>query len=277
MAQKPNYSPPPGKLAHDSVIASTNSNSARSTAFESFGVRLRVTADTPEVIERIPAMLPPDARPCSPSTVDESFGVLADDGGSYRFERGDSLVSGGLELEVALRLLENQLRTYIGLHAPSRIFVRAGVVASEGRAIVIPGLSMAGKTTLVLELVRGGADYYSDEFAVLDERGLVHPYPTTPSVREPAQPNHVDVQRLNRGQGDGPLTIGAVVLTAYRPARSGGPHGSRRAALRWPWSRTPRRQSAAGRRRCASSRGRSRRQSCWRGNEERRGSSCHSC
>ncbi len=143
--------------------------------------------------------------------------MLADDGGLYRFERGDSLVSSGLELELALMLLENQLRTYVGSHAPSRIFVRAGVVAREGRAIVIPGLSMAGKTTLVLELVRGGADYYSDEFAVLDERGLVHPYPTTPSVREPVEPNHVDIQRLNRGQGDGPLTIGAVVLTAYRP------------------------------------------------------------
>ena len=88
MRQKPNYSPPPGKL-HDSAVASTSPDTTRSTAFESFGVRLRITADTPEVIERIPAILPPAAKQCSPSTAEESFGVLADDGGAYRFERGD--------------------------------------------------------------------------------------------------------------------------------------------------------------------------------------------
>jgi hypothetical protein len=29
----------------------------------------------------------------------------------------------------------------------------------------------------VAELVRAGATYYSDEFAVLDSRGRVHPFP----------------------------------------------------------------------------------------------------
>jgi hypothetical protein len=60
------------------------------------------------------------------------------------------------------------LRIYVGLHAPNQIFIHAGVVAHEGRVIVIPGLCMAGKATLVLALVRAAAVYYSDEFAVLD-------------------------------------------------------------------------------------------------------------
>jgi hypothetical protein len=199
------------------VTASISFNGARSIAFESFGVRVRVDADTPEVIQRIPSVLPPGATPCPAATVEESFGVLADDGRSYRFERSDSPVSDGLGLEFALMLLDNQLRNYVGLHAPKRIFVHAGVVAHEDRAILIPALSLAGKTTLVLELVRAGALYYSDEFAVLDERGLVHPYPATPALREPGRPNDVDVTHFNGGPGEQPLAIGTVVLTTYRP------------------------------------------------------------
>ncbi len=199
------------------VGASISSSGANSIAFESFGVRLRVTADTPEVVERIPAALPPGATPCPAATVEESFGVLADEDRSYRFERSGSPVADRLDLGLALMLLENQLRIYVGSHARNGIFVHAGVVAYEGRAIVIPGLSLAGKTSLVLELVCAGAVYYSDEFAVLDERGLVHPYPTTPARREPGRTNSVDVERLDGGRGKAPLVVGAVVLTTYRP------------------------------------------------------------
>ena len=34
------------------------------------------------------------------------------------------------------------------------------------------------------ELLRAGATYYSDEFAVFDARGRVHPYPKPLSIRE---------------------------------------------------------------------------------------------
>jgi hypothetical protein len=178
---------------------------------------MRVTADTPQVTERIPALLPPGARPCPTSTVQESFGVLADGDGAYRFERRDHPISTGLDLEFALTLLENQLGVCVGFYAPNRIFVHAGVVAHEDRTIVIPSPSLAGKTTLVLELVRAGAVYYSDEFAVLDDRGLVYPYPTTPRLREPGRPEGLDVERLNGGPGGDPLPVGTVALTTYRP------------------------------------------------------------
>ena len=43
------------------------------------------------------------------------------------------------------------------------------VTWGRGRAIVIPGRTFSGKSTLVAELVRAGATYYSDEYAVEDE------------------------------------------------------------------------------------------------------------
>jgi hypothetical protein len=55
--------------------------------------------------------------------------------------------------------------------------IHAGVVEVDGRAILLPGTSGSGKTTLVAALVAHGARYLSDEYALLDDRGWVHPYP----------------------------------------------------------------------------------------------------
>ena len=197
------------------VAVSVSPGAARSIAFEAFGVRVRVTGDTQAVIERVRATLPPGARLCDSSGAEVSFAVLAQDDDTYRVMRGRSAVSSGLELELALKLLETELHMYVGLHAPDSIFVHAGVVAHRGKTIVIPGLSFSGKSTLVSELVRAGAAYYSDEFAVLDQRGLVHPYPTALSLRNGSGPNGADSAPLGRPD-DPPLAIGAVVFTTYR-------------------------------------------------------------
>jgi hypothetical protein len=69
-----------------------------------------------------------------------------------------------------------------------------------------------------LALVRAGALYYSDEFAVLDEKGLVHAYAKPVSVREQdeVQSDH-DIERFGGIAGDEPLEVGAVVFSNYRP------------------------------------------------------------
>jgi hypothetical protein len=199
-------------------------SAAKEIAFESFGARVGVIADTPEVLDRIPALLPPDAQPCSPAAADGWFSVLGKPDGSYDFLIDGSPVTTRIDLGFAMMLLEAQLRIFIGLHAPNRIFIHAGVVAHEGRAIVIPGQSFAGKTTLVLALVRAGALYYSDEFAVLDEEGLVHPYAKPVSVRDEdqVQTDH-DVERYGGIAGEEALPVGTVVVTEYRPGAEWNP------------------------------------------------------
>jgi hypothetical protein len=77
---------------------------------------------------------------------------------------------------------------------------------------------MAGKTTLVAALVRAGAVYYSDEFAVLDERGLVRPYAKPLSVRDgEVTQSDRSVESLGGVIGEEPLRIGAVIFTHYQP------------------------------------------------------------
>src|SRR5262249_57961124 len=91
----------------------------------------------------------------------------------------------------------------------------------RGLAIVVPGRSHTGKSTLVAELVRRGATYWSDEFAVLDDAGRVHPY------RRPLVPRGLTAPppdlRLVRADPPEPLPIGLVVAGPHPP---GGPRGA---------------------------------------------------
>ena len=57
-------------------------------------------------------------------------------------------MSGSSDLEIALEVLDTRLRGCIALHAPAHIFVHAGVVGYDGRAIVIPGVSFSSKAKL---------------------------------------------------------------------------------------------------------------------------------
>jgi hypothetical protein len=122
-----------------------------------------------------------------------------------------------LDPELVLNIFESDVQLYVGILAHRRIFVHAGVVEWQGRAIVIPGRSMSGKSTLTAELVRAGATYYSDEYAVLDERGRVHPYARKLGLRSPgsASQTKVRAEALGGTVGVKPLPVGMIVVSQY--------------------------------------------------------------
>ena len=90
--------------------------------------------------------------------------------------------------------------------------------SSDLQAIIIPGRSFSGKTTLVAELIRAGATYYSDEYAVLDSQGRVHPYLKPLSIRENGTQDQTDysVEELGGKAGKKPLPVGIVVISDYK-------------------------------------------------------------
>jgi len=185
--------------------------------FEAYGVRVRVASDRPEALDRVPALLPPNWRPCSPSALDTTFTIRAVPDDKYELAQDGRVLVDAWQLDVALVVLERELRAFVALEAPEHVFVHAGVVAHGGRAIVIPGETFAGKTTLVAALIRAGAVYYSDEYAVLDESGRVHPYPKPLSLRERFTQSDHHVEALGGVAGHEPVPAGMVLLTTYRP------------------------------------------------------------
>jgi hypothetical protein len=191
-----------------------------SIAFEAYGVRLAMTAPRPGILERMREFLPPGSRACPPEAVERTFGLRFEDNGGFILTRDGQDLSGtnGMDLDLALEMFDTQLRIYLGRTAPDTIFIHAGVVAHGGVAMVIPSSSFAGKTTLVTSLVRLGAVYYSDEFAVINRDGRIEPYAKPLSLRESGgwkQTDHA-VETFGGKAGDEPMPLGMIVITSYR-------------------------------------------------------------
>ena len=92
------------------------------------------------------------------------------------------------------------------------------MVGWRGRALVLPGRSCSGKTTLVAALVRAGATYFSDEYAVLDANGRVHAFPKPLSIRQydGRGMQKCSAQSLGGKTATRSLPVGLVVVTRYR-------------------------------------------------------------
>lgn len=84
---------------------------------------------------------------------------------SYQLYRnGRRLFAGGGRRDL-LERFGSTISLDVAEASPLRTFVHAGIVAWGKAAVLIPGRSFSGKTTLVTELVRAGATYCSDGFS----------------------------------------------------------------------------------------------------------------
>ena len=200
--------------------------------FEAYGLRVGVRTNAPELLNRIAEHLPPGGRACRSTVVDQIFSLWVDprrDGppNPSRVYVGRRRRARTPDLGQAFAVLESEIRQTVATGAARRTFVHAGVVGWNGRAIVLPGRSRSGKTTLVAELVKAGALYLSDEFAVLDGRGRVHPFAKPLSIRGAGGCDvHVQSRRaedLGGACATRPLPVGLVVLAEHRPGAAWRP------------------------------------------------------
>ena len=129
-------------------------------------------------------------------------------------------VTRSADLGYVLEAFERDLTLKIGEKARGWVFLHAGAVAWKGQAIVLPGRSFAGKSTLVEALVHIGADYLSDEFAILDCHGQVYPFARPLQKRRAGdyKGTPVPFDELNCRVAVGPLPVAAVVFSQYQAA-----------------------------------------------------------
>ncbi len=201
-------------------------------AFESYGLKIGVRVNDATVMERVRGCLPPGWKPAASPFVDHLMSLRIGGTAQRSNVRNYSLLYGGLarlartmDVEELFQALENELQLHVAEWAQKRVFVHSGVVGWKGRALLIPGRSMSGKSTLVAELVRAGASYYSDEFAVLDGHGRVHPYPRLLALRQPngERARRVSATELGGSTGTAPLPVGLVAVARYRPGAAWKP------------------------------------------------------
>jgi hypothetical protein len=125
----------------------------------------------------------------------------------------------------AARLARSAMELWAAEHAVGPVIVHAGVVAVKGRALLLPGRSRSGKTSLTAALVRAGAAYYSDEFAVLDQEGRIRPYPRPLAVRQRTASgettHHLEAKDLGAVAASVPAAVGVIVDCVYDPTVEG--------------------------------------------------------
>jgi hypothetical protein len=190
-----------------------------------FGLRVGLRVSDPAVLGRAAEVLPPGWEPAASPFVDYLYSLKvggADPRGKVLtftlLYFGLTRIARTMDLDDALDTLEGHLQMHVAVNAPDRVLIHAGAVGWRGRAILLPGYSRAGKSTLVAELLKRGATYYSDEYAVLDADGLLHPYARRLSLRQEG-----DLPSLRRTAADlgaptgrEPLPVGLVAVAKYR-------------------------------------------------------------
>ncbi len=202
--------------------------------FRSFGVHFGIRSDDPRSLERIEQYLPPGTRAASRGLVERLYSIRLGGGGNDGVARrglrrfnllyaNHVLLARTYDAGELFERFESDLQLAVAEGAQRRVFVHAGVVGWRGRAILIPGRSFTGKTTLTAELVRAGATYYSDEFAVLDAQGRVHPYAKPLSVREGGtqRQRKVSVEEFGGSSATKPLHVGLVVVSEFHEGARG--------------------------------------------------------
>jgi len=196
---------------------------AEGVAFECYGLRLGVRLSKFGLVDRIRKALPYGAEITERCEVDHLFSILVGKKTTneptcvvYSDAAPIARVSG---IDAAIDSLRSALQTLVGEFAKDRIFVHAGVVGWQERAILLPGRSFVGKSRFVASLVKAGAQLYSDEYAVLCADGLVHPFVQPISIRD--EDTHrgrpVRAEELGpAGVGENPIPAGLVLFSQYR-------------------------------------------------------------
>jgi hypothetical protein len=196
-------------------------------SFESYGSRVGIRVNAPESLDLIRKYLPPGWKSCSSVVVDRLYSFLLARGpgrpGLRRFHTayaGMQNLARSQRAEDLFAAFESDLNSYVAQRSPEYCFVHAGVVAWQGSAIVIPGPSYSGKTTLTQEFLRCGATYYSDEFAVFDRSGRVHPFARALGVRDREGRNEGRIvpAAVGASVGNKALQVAMVLVTQFQPS-----------------------------------------------------------
>lgn len=196
-----------------------------------FGIRafdsaIRIECESEELRNTLNRfLLPPLPRCDIPSDEAEiKIQVLSNPDGFDVFVDGGKISSAQTQSDAALATVKalddavvRRLRTVRAVHA--------GAVVLKGRALLIPGSTHAGKSSLVAELLRCGASHLSDEYALVDQIGRVHAYPR-PLLLRNGTPKQTLVlpSDLNSSFTMESVPVGWIVAVDYDPGGSWNIH-----------------------------------------------------
>lgn len=188
-----------------------------------YGVPITLHADA-DLLPHIPSPLIPGARNEVSEIAGSTHFKLYRTNSSCEITRlnvdqnGVTLLSTH-DVKLAAQALESRIHQHVAAATDQVVFIHAGVVCWNHQAILIPGPSHSGKSTLVAALIEAGMAYYSDEYAVIDFEGRVHAFPRKLRLRLDVLVNAVAEPAIDLGlsQGLDPLLVSWVFNVRHIP------------------------------------------------------------
>lgn len=190
---------------------------------ESFGVKIGFKTNSPDALEAVKKAVAKYLPDC--------FTEIERQKVAHRFKfvwnkrERDTLYRNGEKMfsrerrETSVDSTASRIRLTVAEFAPERVFIHAGVVAWKGKGIVLPARSFRGKTSLTLALVKRGAVYYSDEYAIFDRYGFLQPFPKMLSVRgiiDERKQVDLPVEDFGGAAGTEKIRAGMILITEYK-------------------------------------------------------------
>lgn len=187
-----------------------------------WGVAATLAATSEALLARAIDALPKGFRVGRGPADGRAYEIRRRSDGSIEFRRGDLLLFLG-QLGTRLReAIAGEFESLASTDSSEFAFLHAGCVEVDGRAIVMPGRSHAGKSTLVAAFLKRGARYLSDDMAPIDRRLRAHPFPRPLGIRgaNGGSPVRTSLKKLRARPARGPIPIAAVWSGTYSPLAS---------------------------------------------------------
>ncbi len=152
-------------------------------SFRSYGVPFTLCFDDDRLIDAFVDRIPPGSYRVVDIEAPLRYEIRSAEATSLALYLNQLKIACTADVTEMLDQFEGSVQLHVAGFCDHLLFVHAGVVCWRQHAIVIPGRSFSGKTTLVRELVAAGAQYLSDEYACIDSTGVVHAFGRPMSVR----------------------------------------------------------------------------------------------
>lgn len=186
---------------------------------QAFALSIRVECESAEMREMLNRfLLPPMARCEVPADAAQIKIEVLEESGGFAIEINAQKISSATNIPDAALATVKALDDAVVEHLAGLRAVHAGAARLKGRALLIPGSTHAGKSSLVAELLRRGAELFSDEYALVDKDGRVHSYPR-PMLLRNGSPRQTLVlpEDLNASFAEQPAIVGWILAVDYDP------------------------------------------------------------
>ena len=159
-------------------------------SFNCYGAKINFRCDRAEIKNLLRELLPRVIKIFDFDNSDNavmSLGVEIDSPQKGLYFNDELIMEIGEYEPASLEFIADKIiMTLAQISLPEKFYLHAGAVVWNGVGILIPGESFAGKTTLVKEFIKAGAEYFSDDCIILDSQGYLLPFSRALAIRTDA-------------------------------------------------------------------------------------------